>query len=159
MMPLYGGRFMNWSDFDLYLHPNALHSGPQTFEIVQVVVQEIRANGRTTRRLALRFKETDKKLLLSSRHRRALAAHFGDDVSACVGRRIALDAVPTIGNGATHYRIDLTPVPETPHPSNGGYDPVLTYALHVGKLPEAARNALRLAKGDVHLARLLLEEE
>lgn len=150
---------MNWSDFDPYLHPDSLHSGPQTFEIAQVVVGEIRTNGHTLRRPALRFKETDKALLLSSEHRRVLATNFGDDVSACVGRRITLQAVLVKGNGATHYRLDLTPASETPLPSDDGYGQVLKYALQAGKSPKAARNALRLAKGDVHLARLLLEEE
>ena len=150
---------MHWSDFDPYLRPESLGDGPRTFEITGVAVKEFGTNGHTTHRPVLSFKETDKGLVLSLSQSRVLATRFGDNVDACIGQRVTLQAVPVQVNGAEHYRLDLTPVAGVSPSTSDAYEQVLAYARQVGKTPWAARNALRLAEGDPHIARAFLEEE
>ena len=150
---------MNWSDFDPYLRPESFCDGPQTFEITEVAVKEFGTNGHTTRRPVLSFKEINKGLILSLSHRRVLAAHFGDNADACIGKRVTLQAMSVQVNGAKHYRLNLIPVADASTPVSDVYEQVLAYARQVGKTPWAAHNALRLAEGDVRIARAFLEEE
>ena len=150
---------MNWSDFDPYLRPESLRDNPSTFEIARVVLQETGTNHHTIRRAVLYFKGTDKGLVLSLTHRRVLAAYFGDSVDACVGKEVTLQAVRVQEDGVERYKLDLAPAIEGSVRASDAYQQVLAYALQIGRTPEAARHALRLAQGDSRVACAFLEEE
>ena len=85
---------MKWSDFDRWLKADHLQGKARSLTIDQVVVEDVYSQAEKRLRPApvLYFKETKKGLVLSGTNQDALQALFGDDVTACFGKRVLLGA-------------------------------------------------------------------
>lgn len=84
---------MRWSDFEKYVRGAHLQGRRVTLTIAGVQLEEVHAGGEAAEKPVLYFKETKKGLILTPTNQRVLADLFGDDVAACVGQRITLEAV------------------------------------------------------------------
>ena len=87
---------MKWSDFDRWLKADHLQGKARSLTIDQVVVEDVYSQAEKRLRPApvLYFKETKKGLVLSGTNQDALQALFGDDVTACFGKRVLLEPTP-----------------------------------------------------------------
>ena len=86
---------MKWSDFETRLRGEHLGNKRFTLTIKAVKIEETHPRpGATEQTPVLYFVETKKSLVLSSVNQRALAGMFGDDMEACAGGKVSLEAVP-----------------------------------------------------------------
>lgn len=150
---------MNRSD-RRYLQPEHLRDRACTFEITEVTLEDLGADGPTERYPVLRFRETDQALVLSPAQRRTLVALFGGDVTCCVGQKVTLQAVRGTAADKEEEALDIVAISGAKGaPSPEIYARVLDYAHAVGRTAEAARRAIQLARGDERLALAFLEQE
>ena len=110
---------MLWSDFERYLKGEHLKGRKVTATIVELTIEETHANGRAEDKPVLYFKESKRGLILSPTNQRTLRAMFGDEVTACIGKRVQLEAVPVrvAGRDTLPVRINPAPQPTTPAPT------------------------------------------
>jgi hypothetical protein len=92
--------------------------------IDQVVVEDVYSQAEKRLRPApvQYFKETKKGLVLSATNQDALQALFGDDVTACFGKRVLLEPTPMCVAGRVLVVIRLKAAPS----SNGAAPKVAT---------------------------------
>ena len=107
---------MLWSDFERYLKGEHLKGRKVTATIVELTIEETHANGRAEDKPVLYFKESKRGLILSPTNQRTLRAMFGDEVTACIGKRVQLEAVPVrvAGRDTLPVRINPALQPTTP---------------------------------------------
>lgn len=107
---------MKWSDFDRWLKAEHLQGKARSLTIDQVVVEDIysQAEKRTRPAPVLYFRETRKGLVLSGTNQDALQALFGDDVTACFGKRVQLEPTPMRVAGRELVVIRLKAPPAVP---------------------------------------------
>ncbi len=99
---------MKWSDFSKYLKAEHLAGKRVTVTIDRVALEETHPRpGQAVSVPVLYFAGKAKGLILTPTNQRALQALFGNDVTACAGKPIALEAVPVRvgGNDRTPIRI------------------------------------------------------
>jgi hypothetical protein len=86
---------MKWSDFETRLRGEHLGNKRFVLTIKDASIEDTHPRpGQTKQAPVLYFAETKKSLALSLPNMRTLAGLFGDDIEACVGKRISLEAVP-----------------------------------------------------------------
>jgi hypothetical protein len=98
---------MRFSDFDAYLRADHLqHSTTVTIERFEKITTHPR-RGRTELALAVHFRGKQKPLILSTLNRRKLAAMFGDDTGAAIGKsvQLAVEQVSVAGQVKSVIRI------------------------------------------------------
>src|SRR5215471_11752499 len=98
---------MRFSDFDSYLRADHLkHSTTVTIERFEKITTHPRP-GKTEVALAVHFRGKNKPLILSTLNRRKLAAMFGDDTDAAIGKSIqlAVEQVTVAGQVKSVIRI------------------------------------------------------
>lgn len=96
----------NWSDYEMYLKPVHLKGQAVTLTIVRAVEEDTHPRGgEVVKAPVLYFRELPFGLILSPTNRQTLASLYGDAVAGCIGKPIAVKAVPVkVG------RIEKTPI-------------------------------------------------
>ena len=109
---------MKWSDFEHYLKGEHLQGRKPTVTIAEITIEETHAQaGRAEEKPVAYFREGSRKgLILSPTNQRALRALFGDDVSAAIGKRVQLEAVPLRVAGRDTLPIRINPAPQAQAP-------------------------------------------
>ncbi len=100
---------MKWSDFDDYLTADHLGGKAFTLEIKEVVTEEFYDQSLHMKEAqpVLHFKGTDKGMIVRGPNRKALKALFGDDVAACVGKKVMIRAERAIAFGKEHWPVRI----------------------------------------------------
>ena len=90
----------NWSDYEVYLKPIHLKGKTVTLTIVRAVEEDTHPKGgAVVKAPVLYFRELPFGLILSPTNRQTLAALYGDAVSECIGKPIAVQSVAVrVGN-------------------------------------------------------------
>lgn len=90
----------NWSDYEMYLKPIHLKGKTVTLTIVRAVEEDTHPKGgAVVKAPVLYFRELPFGLILSPTNRQTLAALYGDHVSECIGKPIAVQSVAVrVGN-------------------------------------------------------------
>jgi len=90
----------NWSDYEVYLKPIHLKGNTVTLTIVRAVEEDTHPKGgAVVKAPVLYFRELPFGLILSPTNRQTLAALYGDPVSECIGKPIAVQSVAVrVGN-------------------------------------------------------------
>lgn len=90
----------NWSDYELYLKPIHLKGKTVTLTILRAVEEDTHPKGgAVVKAPVLYFRELPFGLILSPTNRQTLAALYGDQVSDCIGKPIAVQSVSVrVGN-------------------------------------------------------------
>lgn len=84
-----------WSDFDHFVRGEHLAGKPASVTIARLATEETHPQpGKTVVSPVLYFKESKKGLILSPTNIRKLAALFGDNIDAAVGKKVVLVATP-----------------------------------------------------------------
>ena len=105
---------LKWSDFEHYLKGEHLNGRKVIATIAEIVIEETHAQaGRTEEKPVCYFRESKKGLILSPTNMRALRAMFGDDVAACIGKRVQLEAIPLRVAGRDTLPVRINPAPQT----------------------------------------------
>jgi hypothetical protein len=107
---------MLWSDFEKYLKGEHLKGRKVTATIAELAIEETHANGRAEEKPVLYFKESKRGLILSPTNQRTLRALFGDDVAACIGKRVQLEAVPLRVAGRDTLPVRIGPAAQQTQP-------------------------------------------
>jgi len=82
-----------WSDFDKYLKGKHLKGKSFVLTIVRFETEETHPRpDAATLSPVLYFRETSKGLIISPTNRDTLTELFGDDMSACIGKKVTLKA-------------------------------------------------------------------
>lgn len=105
---------MKWSDFERYLKGEHLQGKKPVVTIVEVVIEPTHANAKPEDKPVLYFQGSKKGLILSPTNMRTLRALFGDEMSACVGKRVQLEAVPMRVAGRDTMPVRINPAPNRP---------------------------------------------
>ena len=113
----------NWSDYEVYLKPIHLKGKTVTLTIVRAVEEDTHPKGgAVVKAPVLYFRELPFGLILSPTNRQTLAALYGDAVSECIGKPIAVQSVAVrVGNTQkTPIRIlNQRPAAHSVEPSTG----------------------------------------
>lgn len=142
----------NWSDYEMYLKPIHLKGKTVTLTIVRVVEEDTHPRGgEIVKAPVLYFRELPFGLILSPTNRQTLAALYGDPVSECIGKPIAVQSVAVrVGNmQKTPIRI-LNQRPNAPkvEPATGEIVPpassVIVEPASVTEQPAPVGNALSI---------------
>ncbi len=81
---------MNWSDWENYLKPVHLAGATHTVKIERIEIEEV-YNGKKREPVPVcYFAGAKRGLVLSASRRKALAAMFGDDAAAAIGKAVVL---------------------------------------------------------------------
>ncbi|MBM4094946.1 MAG: hypothetical protein FJ276_36885 [Planctomycetes bacterium] len=106
---------MKWSDFEKYLKGEHLQGRKPTVTIEKITLEECyAASGRPEQKPVAYFQGSKKGLILSPTNMRALHALFGDNVAACIGKRVQLEAVPMRVAGRDTLPVRINPAPPAP---------------------------------------------
>ena len=109
---------LKWSDFEHYLKGEHLNGRKVIATIAEIVIEETHAQaGRTEEKPVAYFRESKKGLILSPTNMRALRAMFGDDVNACIGKRVQLEAVPLRVAGRDTLPVRINPASQQTQPA------------------------------------------
>ena len=109
---------LKWSDFEHYLKGEHLNGRKVIATIAEITIEETHAQaGRTEEKPVCYFRESKKGLILSPTNMRALRAMFGDDVTACVGKRVQLEAIPLRVAGRDTLPVRINPAPQQTTPA------------------------------------------
>lgn len=109
---------MKWSDFEHYLKGEHLAGKRPIVTIREIVIEETHAQaGRAEDKPVCYFAGAKKGLILSPTNMRTLRALFGDDVAACQGQRVQLEAVPMRVAGRDTLPVRICPAPAQPRPA------------------------------------------
>jgi hypothetical protein len=104
-----------WSDFERYLKSVHLQGKRATVKIERVAIEELHPRpGKVERAPVVYFEGKSKGLILSATNQRTLARLFGDDMTACVGKTVTLEAVevPVAGVKRHPIRINAASIQE-----------------------------------------------
>jgi hypothetical protein len=97
-----------WSDFERYLKSAHLQGKRATVKIVRVAIEELHPRpGKVECAPVIYFEGKSKGLILSATNQRTLARLFGDDIGACVGKLVTLEAVEVKVAGVNRYPIRI----------------------------------------------------
>ncbi|PIO06641.1 hypothetical protein COT29_00115 [Candidatus Micrarchaeota archaeon CG08_land_8_20_14_0_20_59_11] len=106
---------MKWSDFEHYLKGEHLNNKKPTVTIREIVIEETHAQaGRAENKPVMYFQGSQKGLILSPTNQRTLRALFGNEVAACEGQRIQLEAVAMRVAGRETLPVRINPAPALP---------------------------------------------
>ena len=107
--PSNGHPKLRWSMFEKYLTATELQGKRARLTIDHIEVETTHPRpGETVQAPVLYFRETKRGLILSQTNRRTLAKAFGDDVEACVGKQIIVEAVAVQVAGRATMPIRIT---------------------------------------------------
>jgi hypothetical protein len=97
-----------WSDFERYLKSVHLLGRRATVKVARVAIEELHPRpGKVERAPVVYFEGKSKGLILSATNQRTLARLFGDDINACVGKLVTLEAVEVKVAGVSKYPIRI----------------------------------------------------
>ena len=108
---------MKWSDFERYLKGEHLGGKKPVVVIEEVVIEETHAGGKAEDKPVAYFVGKQKGLILSPTNQRTLRALFGDDVAACRGKSVMLEATPMRVAGRDTLPIRISPAPQPAQPA------------------------------------------
>ena len=108
--PTNGGKpKMRWSMFEKYLTAIELQGKRARLTIDRIEIETTHTRPSVTEEVpVLYFREVKRGLVLSHTNRRALAKAFGDDVEACIGKQILVEAVAVQVAGRDQTPIRIT---------------------------------------------------
>jgi hypothetical protein len=97
-----------WSDFERYLKSAHLLGRRATVKIQRVAIEELHPRpGKVERAPVIYFEGKSKGLILSATNQRTLARLFGDEMGACVGKLVSLEAVEVKVAGVSKFPIRI----------------------------------------------------
>lgn len=102
----------NWSDFEKYLKGEHLKGRKVTATIAEITIEETHAGGKMEEKPVAYFRESKKGLILSPTNQRTLRALFGDDVTACIGKKVQLEAIAMRVAGRDTLPVRIGPAPQ-----------------------------------------------
>jgi hypothetical protein len=109
----------NWSDFEHFLKGEHLKGKKPIVTIAEIAIEETHSQaGRAEMKPVMYFRESKKGLIVSPTNQRTIRAMFGDDMAACIGKRVQLEAVPMRVAGRDTLPVRINPAPQqTPMPT------------------------------------------
>ena len=105
---------MKWSDFERYLKAEHLGGRRVTATITKVTTEITHPNGRPEETPVIYFAGKQRGLILTPHNRATLKEIFGNDVAACVGKAVQLEAVPMDVAGKHTMPVRIFPAPQPP---------------------------------------------